>query len=152
MTLTASLRRWSAAHRRATALLGAIVLATVLSVVNAPPAQAQTYTCPTDGAKTIELNDGSASATIYVNEYCSDGQSHFSGVVRDTKCDARGAWLLVEYWHDWLPRSEEARAPNGCDTEATFAFDIADPEPYVRACVVAENWGPTTSETDCETF
>jgi hypothetical protein len=133
-------------------LLGVIVLATALGIVNAPPAQAEEYTCPEDGVKTIELNDGSASASIHVHENCSDGQSHFTGVVRDINCDARGAYLLVEYWLDFLPRSEEPHAPNGCDTEATFAFEIADPEPYVRACVVAENWGPRTSETDCETF
>jgi hypothetical protein len=150
--LLASLQLPSATRRRTASLLGVILLATALGVVNAPAAQAEAYTCPEDGAKTIELNDGSASATIHVNENCSDGQSHFSGVVRDINCDARGAYLLVEYWLDFLPRSEEPHAPNGCNTEATFDFEIADPEPYVRACVVAENWGPTTSETDCETF
>jgi hypothetical protein len=144
-----------------TSLIGALVVAAALGIVNAPVAQAQpSYTCPVEGAKTIELNDGSASATVYVNENCSDGQAHYSGVVRDIKCDDRPAYLLVDYLPldtpvmGWIPRSVEFDAPDGCNSEATFSFDIDAPDPFVEACVVADTWwSPApTSETDCTTL
>jgi hypothetical protein len=140
-----------------TSLLGAFVVAAALGIVNAPVAQAQpSYECPVEGAKTVELNDGSASATIYVNKNCSDGQAHYSGVVRDINCDDRRAYLLVEYLPlnsalGWVPHSIDFDAPDGCNTEKDFAFDIAAPNPFVEACVVAETWWkPTASETDCK--
>jgi hypothetical protein len=143
-----------------TSLLGAFVVAVALGIVNAPGAQAQpSYTCPVEGAKTIELNDGSASATVYVNENCSDEQSHYSGVVRDIKCDDRPAYLLVDYLTNQpvlglIPRSLEFDAQDGCNSEAAFAFTIDSPDPFVEACVVADTWwSPApTSETDCKSL
>jgi len=157
MTLTASLRRWSVTHRRIISLLGALMLAAALGIANAPVASAQpSYTCPVEGAKTVELSDGSAAATVYVNENCSDGQSHYSGVVRDINCDDRRAYLLLSYLPSdafgWLPRDVDFDAPDGCHTEKAFSYDINDSNPLlVEACVVAENWwAPTASETECK--
>ena len=157
MTLTASLRRWSATHRRMLSLLGALMIAAALGIVNAPVARAQpSYTCPVEGAKTIEINDGAAAATININENCSDGQAHYSGVLRDISCDDRRPYLIVGYMVSgptvWLPREVDFDAPDGCNTEATFAFDIDDPEPFVEACVMASIWWKPTgsSEGDCQ--
>jgi hypothetical protein len=40
--------------------------------------------------RTIELNDGSAAATIHVSKGCSDGRSYVDGVVRDI--EVRRPW------------------------------------------------------------
>jgi hypothetical protein len=129
---------------------------TALSVVSAPAAQAQGYTCSEYGADTIELNDGSASATIYVSKDCSDGLSRFDGVVRDIECDGRAAYLWLEFSNpdaainsqggSWAYRSEKVTAPNGCGTEATFAFSSTNPHPGMFAEVFAD--GMTSFESD----
>jgi len=56
--------RPTTAHRRVTGVLTVAAMASALSVTYAPAARAQSHTCPECGARTIELNDGSASATI----------------------------------------------------------------------------------------
>ncbi|HEX6362515.1 MAG TPA: hypothetical protein VFZ93_06160, partial [Albitalea sp.] len=140
------------AHRRAAALMAALVATTALIVVGAPAARAQSYTCPEYGAQTIELNDGSASATIYVSKDCSDGRSRFSGVVRDIHCDARGARLWMRFFngdHLFPYRAEEPSASNGCGSESTFSYSSTNPSPGMHACVRAQNWGPTESAGDC---
>jgi hypothetical protein len=94
-----------------------------------------------------------------VNEDCSDGRSHYSGVVRDIECDDRRAYLLVDYLPldsvvtGLIPRTVEFDAPDGCNSETAFSFDIDASHPFVEGCVVAETWWkPTASETDCKTL
>jgi hypothetical protein len=157
------LRLWTMSHRRAASLLAVALAAAAFSVVGAPAAEAQSYTCPTYGANTIELNDGSASATIYVSKDCSDGLSRFDGVVRDINCDGREARLWLRFYNPdaWINqgdvigvdyRDEEPVASNGCGSEATFNFSTTNPYPDVKACVRAQNWGPTESSGDCAWF
>lgn len=138
-------------------LLAAVAAASALTVAYAPDAEAQAppYTCPEYGAQTIELDDGSASATIYVSKDCSDGLSRYDGVVRDINCDGRAAYLEMRFWNgdNLFPyRYEDPGATNGCGTEATFAFSSTNPSPRMHACVVAQNWGPTESSRDCADF
>ena len=68
--MIAHARTRTAARRNLAMLFAADALATSLSVMSAPAAEAQSYSCPQHGAQTIELNDGSASATIYVSKDC----------------------------------------------------------------------------------
>jgi hypothetical protein len=127
-------------------------MASALSIAYAPAARAQSYTCPEYGARTIELDDGSASATIYVSEDCSDGRSRFDGVVRDINCDARAGYLWMRFYNGdniFPHRAEKPGATNGCHTESTFSFSSTNPNPNIYACVVAQNWGPTESSRDC---
>lgn len=155
MSVIAHLRLSNRTHLRLLAVLAALAVVAVLGVVNAPGAQALSYTCPPYGARTVELNDGSASATIYVSKDCSDGRSRFDGVVRDIHCDARGAQLELRFFNgdNLFPyRAELPTAGNGCGTEATFNFSSTNPNPRVRACVRAVNRGPTQSPGDCVTL
>jgi hypothetical protein len=152
----AHLQLWTTTHRRFVGLLAAVMVITALSVVSAPAAQAQGYTCNEYGANTIELNDGSASATIYVSKNCSDGLSRFDGVVRDIECDGRAAYLQLDFSNpdaainsqggSWVYRSETVSASNGCGTEATFAFSSTNPQPGMYAVVYADGW--TSFESD----
>jgi hypothetical protein len=163
LTMIGQLRLWTTSHRRITSLLAAALVAATFSIVSAPAAQAQSYTCPEYGAQTFELNDGSASATVYVSEDCSDGLSRYDGTVRDILCDGREARLTLEFsnpdaWinqdgqNSWPYRTEVPTASNGCGTEATFTFSTTNPNPDVQACVRAGNWGPSESSGDCAWF
>lgn len=147
------LRLWTARHRRLVSLLAAVAVATSFSVVNAPAAQA--YTCPRSGATTIQLNDGSAAATIYVSKNCSDGRSRFSGTVRDIKCDGRSAYLWTRFWNGSNPiryRAETATAGNGCGTSASFSYTTAVRWPELHSCAYAANAGPTQSSGHCRSY
>lgn len=138
------------------------MVVTGLSFVTAPAAQAQEYTCNEYGADTIELNDGSASATIYVSKGCSDGLSRFDGVVRDIECDGRAAYLWLQFSNPdaainsqggRVPyREEQVSATNGCGTEATFAFSSTNPYPNMFAEVYADGWTSFESDSDSAYF
>lgn len=147
--IIAHLRTWAHAHRRLVTLLAALVAATVYGIADAPEAHA--YTCPS--TQTVNLNDGSASATLYVRRNCSDGRSRWSGTVRDIKCDARSAYLQMRFYSgpNRFPfRSEEPRAGNGCGTSSTFSYSSTNADPYrVWVCARAWNSGPTQSTGDC---
>lgn len=152
MTLLGHLRLWMVRHRLAVGLLAAMMAVTVYSVVNAPAAQA--YTCPQSGASTLHLNDGSASATLYVSRNCSDGRSRWSGVVRDIRCDGRTAYLQLSFYSGAPPRFpyryEQPAAGNGCGTTSTFSYSSTNADPYrVLACARAWNAGPSQSSGDC---
>jgi hypothetical protein len=153
---------WTTTHRRFAGLLAALLVITALSFVSAPAAQAQGYTCSEYGANTIELNDGSASATIYVSKDCSDGLSRYDGVVRDIECDGRSAYLWLQFSNPdaainsqggVVPyREEQVSATNGCGTEATFAFSSTNPHPNVLGEVYADGWTSFESPSDSEWF
>lgn len=143
-------------------LLAAVMVVTGLTFVAAPSAQAQDYTCSEYGANTIELNDGSASATIYVSKDCSDGLSRFDGVVRDIACDGRAAYLWLQFSNPdaWINgaggrvpyREEQVSASNGCGTEATFVFSSTNPHPNMLGEVYADGWTSFESDGHSEWF
>ena len=94
----------------------------------------------TRASRTIALDDGSASAIIYVSRDCSDGRARVDTIIRDIDCDARRAALRLEFRHgdDPLPfRIEEPGTTHGCYTTAAFYFSSSDPDPKLFACVRA---------------
>jgi hypothetical protein len=108
-------------------VLGGIAIVTLAapSMIAAQPAQA--YTC--NGSRTITVNSstGVASATVTISPNCSDGKAHWSGSVRDTKCDARSARVAIYGNVVGGPLGNESQwshgysADNGCGTGASFS-------------------------------
>lgn len=66
---------------------------------------------------TVDAGVASASLTFYPR--CSDNRSHWSGVIRDTSCDARSGKVLLTSWA-WSS-GHAYQANNGCGTSSSFS-------------------------------
>jgi hypothetical protein len=118
-----------AAASASTALVGVVVTAE----------SAQAYTCSWSSAY---IDDGSASMSIRVGRYCSDGLSHVTGTIWDDKCDGRGARSEIRFYNGdnlvWY-RREWPQASNGCGTSSTFSYGSTNQGPRIWASVWAAN-------------
>jgi hypothetical protein len=129
-----------------TARTVSILMATMLSVcllqVVAGPAQA--YTCNQSVSRTeTHRYGGVAKVTINFKADCSDGLTHWDGVLYDTLCDARAARVgLISPWTP-IPGSPAfewgATNGNGCGTSSSFGGSSNNPgapaaDLWVSAC------------------
>lgn len=131
--------------RNLRALLVAVmtVLLTLTGLAVASPAQA--YTCSGGRSVSYTSDDGVASTSVTLYPRCSDNKAHFSGTIRDTKCDGRAARIvLIANWtFDQWSWDRSYEAPNGCNTSATFngsAPGLAGNNWYVRVAIGACSW------------
>lgn len=90
-------------------------LAVTPQVAGASPAQA--YTC--SGGRNVTVDAGVASATLTFYPKCSDNKAHWSGVIRDTACDARSGKVVLTSWA-WNS-GHAYQANNGCGTSSSFS-------------------------------
>ncbi|MFI6453995.1 hypothetical protein ACIBF6_20840 [Streptosporangium amethystogenes] len=127
---------------RITAGLVSTTLAVMTLVAFTSPANA--YTCSGGKSTTLNASDGVGSADITFYPNCSDGKAHWNGTIRDTKCDARAARIIVQSAWSGVPGtpawSHYYEAPNGCNTGRSFSGSAAGMtgnwriELYVGAC------------------
>jgi hypothetical protein len=98
----------------------AVLTASMLFV--AGPAQA--YTCSTSRSLTVTGDVSKTTITFY--PHCSDGKSHWSGTLWDTKCDGRSARVVLvanQQYGVWQ-WDHGYNAGNGCGTYSTYSgFD-----------------------------
>ncbi|GGK65488.1 hypothetical protein Sme01_24280 [Sphaerisporangium melleum] len=128
-------------HRVASGLTGVALAATAFVSFTQP---ASAYTCSGGKSTTLNASDGVGSADITFYPKCSDGKAHWSGTIRDTKCDARAARIIVQSIWSGVPGtpawSYDYEAPNGCNTGRSFSGSAAGMsgnwriELYVGAC------------------
>jgi hypothetical protein len=105
-------------RRAARSILSALAvggLALAAQVTATTPAQA--YTC--SGGQSVNIDAGVASASLTFYPRCSDGRSHWSGVIRDTRCDARSGKIMLTSWA-WVG-GHAYQANNGCGTSSSFS-------------------------------
>jgi hypothetical protein len=124
-------------------LLALTFLLPVTFAAAAAPAQA--YTCSGGRSVSFSADDGVASTTMTLYPRCSDNKAHFSGVIRDTKCDGRAARIvLVANWTaDQWSWERLYEAPNGCGTSSSFQGSgsaLTGSNWYVRVAIGACSW------------
>jgi hypothetical protein len=106
---------------------------------------AQAYTCSGGKSVSYSADDGVASTSMTLYPKCSDNKSHFSGTIRDTKCDGRAARIvLVANWtYDQWSWDKLYEAPNGCNTSSSFsgsATPLTGSNWNVRVAIGACSW------------
>ncbi|GAB3275942.1 hypothetical protein GCM10027589_01360 [Actinocorallia lasiicapitis] len=115
---------------RLLSLLVASVFALCLVQIVASPAQA--YSCSKSTTRTVtHRNGGVAKATITFQAQCSDGKTHWDGVLTDILCDGRAARLTL--MSDWTPIPGSpgfewgTTNGNGCNTSSSFGGSSTNP-------------------------
>jgi hypothetical protein len=133
-------------RRRGTTVIAALALMTIFGMGTAT--QAMAYTCSWNS---VYLDDGSASATVNVGRYCSDGRAHLYGTIWDDLCDGRRAELMLRFHNGDRPayRFQYPQAGNGCGTSASYSYSSTNDHVDIYACIRALNGGPTQSRGDC---
>src|SRR5215475_10806401 len=103
-------------------LIAALLGAGVSAVIGASPAQAATCT----NWRSQTITGDVSKVTFSFSNNCSDGLSHITGTVYDTKCDSRQAKAVIvvmrvpligaayEMW------SKTAQVDGGCGNNSTF--------------------------------
>ena len=145
MTVIGQLRLWTTTHRRLVSLLGALLLAGAVSMVDAPAAQAQAPDCAKPFDDIVHLYPDGAYVSVWIHRDCSDGLGRIEGGMYDAACDDHEVRVRLEFYNPdaavntvgpaWAYRTENVVHDVGCNNlDGGFKFSSTNQDVEIFAC------------------